>query len=157
VLVPATWLSRVYAAAIDAAIVITLTVPTMTILVWSGEVNPPVYSERLSTQFVFMTAVVLTLFAFVYSTLWIAYRQGQTIGKRAIGIRVVKMDGTFLGLGHAAVREVLVKQLLFGFGASFSFGIIQLADALWPFVDRINRCLHDIVAQTRVVVVLEPA
>lgn len=156
-LVSATWLSRVYAAAIDAAIVIALTAPTMALLVWIGEVNPPIYSERLSTQFVFVVAVVLTLFSFVYSTLLITYRHGQTIGKKLLGIRVVKMDGSYLGLGHAALREVLVKQMLFGFGASFSFGVIQLADALWPFVDRINRCLHDIVAQTRVVEVLDSA
>lgn len=156
-LVPATWLSRVYAAAIDAAIVIALTAPVMALLVAAGIVHTPRYNGVVSTQFVFVTAFVMTIFVFLYPTLWITYRQGQTIGKRVLGIRVVKLDGNYLGLGHAAIREVLVKQLLFGFGASFSFGVIQLADALWPFVDRINRCLHDIVAQTRVVEVLDPA
>lgn len=153
---PAAWIERVYAAAVDGGIVLALTVPVMAILVLTGAVYPPRYNGVVSTQFVLVTALVLTLFIFLYPTLWIARHQGQTIGKRLLGIRVVCADGSYLGLGHAAVREILVKQLLFGFAASFSFGAIQMADLLWPFVDRRNRCIHDIAARTVVVRVLDP-
>ena len=155
-MVSSSWLNRVYAAAIDGAIVIGLTAPVMLILVLSGAVHPPRYNGQVSAQFVFFFSVVLTIFVFLYPTLWIYRHQGQTVGKRILGIRVVCNDGTYLGLGHAAIREILVKQLMFGFAASFSFGAIQVADVLWPFVDGRNRCLHDIVARTRVIDVLEP-
>ncbi len=104
----------------------------------------------------FTLAIVLTVFVFLYPTLWIAFKQGRTVGKRLLGIRVVCDDGSLLGLAHAALREIVVKQLMFGFAASFSFGAIQVADVLWPFADRRNRCLHDIVARTRVIDVLDP-
>lgn len=154
-LIPAAWISRVYAAAVDGAIVMLLTAPVMAVLVLTGAVHPPRYNGVLSTQFMFTLAIVLTFFVFLYPTLWIAYKKGQTVGKRMLGIRVVRNDGSFLGLAHAALREVVVKQLMFGFAASFSFGAIQVLDVLWPFADRRNRCLHDIVARTRVIEVLD--
>jgi len=48
-------------------------------------------------------------------------------------------------------REVAVKVLLFGIAGSFTAGLANLADVLWPLWDDENRALHDFVVDTRTV------
>jgi uncharacterized RDD family membrane protein YckC len=72
---------------------------------------------------------------------------GRTIGKAAIGIRVVREDdGRPVGLGIAALRELLVK------GALAFFTIPILVSYLWPLGRDDRRALHDLMSGTRVVV-----
>ena len=53
--------------------------------------------------------------------------------------------------GFAMLREVAVKALLFGIAGSFTFGLAQLIDFLWPLWDEENRALHDFIVNTRTV------
>ena len=73
---------------------------------------------------------------------------GQTWGKQALGIRVVRDTGEQVDLGFAFLREVVVKYLLFGFVGGFFFSIPTIVDYLWPLWDDENRCLHDMVVKT---------
>jgi uncharacterized RDD family membrane protein YckC len=83
---------------------------------------------------------------FLYAPLMLAFGGGQTLGKRAVGIRVELADGRPIGLGRALARELLVKALLFGV-----IPFVGFIDVLWPLWDGDNRALHDIVCGSRVV------
>ena len=71
---------------------------------------------------------------------------GQTFGKQAAGIRVVRDDGRPIGAGLAFVREVGLKLLV----ANIIL-IGWLIDSLWPLGEKENRALHDLVVHTHVV------
>ena len=78
-------------------------------------------------------------------------RNGQTLGKQALSIRAVRMDGQPFSWGASLLRELAIKQLLFGFIGGFFLSIPTILDYLWPLWDDENRALHDMVASTRVV------
>src|SRR4051794_39073625 len=72
---------------------------------------------------------------------------GQTLGKQAAGIRVVRDDRRPIRLGLAALREVGLKY----FAANLVLGIGWLVDSLWPLGDEQNRAVHDMIVKTHVV------
>jgi uncharacterized RDD family membrane protein YckC len=78
-------------------------------------------------------------------------RNGQTLGKQIVGIRVIRDDGSAYGFGAAFVRQALVIRLLFGVVGGLFFGVAQLLDYLWPLWDETNRCLHDMIVNSHVV------
>jgi uncharacterized RDD family membrane protein YckC len=77
-------------------------------------------------------------------------RNGQSLGKEALGIRVVRVDGRPLTFGFALYREILVKTIIFGYLAAFTLYIATLLNYLWPLWDSKNRALHDHVCKTLV-------
>lgn len=80
-----------------------------------------------------------------------ARTNGRTVGKIAAGIRVVREGGQPVDLGFALLRELLVKNLLFGFVAVITLFIATLLDYLWPLWDDQHRALHDQIVKSRVV------
>jgi uncharacterized RDD family membrane protein YckC len=101
----------------------------------------------------------------LYSLLWAALvllyapllmmrqgeRNGQTLGKQVVGIRVVRDNGQSMGFGWAALREVLLKNIAVGVASSFLFLIPWFLNYFWPLWDDQNRALHDMVASTHVI------
>jgi uncharacterized RDD family membrane protein YckC len=84
---------------------------------------------------------------FVYTGV-LVYRYGQTIGKRVMGIRVVRTDGARVGFA----RFVFLRWLPIAVLGMIPFlgYLITLLDVLLIFRD--NRlCVHDNIADTRVV------
>jgi uncharacterized RDD family membrane protein YckC len=86
------------------------------------------------------------LLAFIFSIAYIVYFEGgptgQTIGKRALGIRVVSFDtGGPIGYGRAAIRYV---------GKIIS-GIFIFLGYLWMLWDPEKQCWHDKMASDVVV------
>ncbi|HEY9102829.1 RDD family protein [Chitinimonas sp.] len=80
---------------------------------------------------------------------YLLYQGGQTVGKKLLGIRVVKLDGSKATLLTLTVVRHLPLNLV---GLIPVVGsIIQLADALFIFREN-RRCLHDLIAGTKVVV-----
>ena len=77
-------------------------------------------------------------------------RNGQTWGKQAVGIRVIKSNGQEYEFGDAFVREWVVKFLLFGFIGGFFF-LPPWIDFLWPLGDDRNQSLHDKMVDSYVV------
>ena len=78
-------------------------------------------------------------------------RDGQTLGKRALRIRIVRSDGTPATLGRLLLLRMGVMLFI---GLIPLLGtLIQLADPLFIFGNA-SRCLHDYLADTRVVVVV---
>jgi uncharacterized RDD family membrane protein YckC len=74
---------------------------------------------------------------------------GQTLGKQATGIRIVRDDGRPMTFGRALLREGVGKQLL----GIITLYIYLVVDYLWPLWDRQNQALHDKIASTHVVTV----
>jgi uncharacterized RDD family membrane protein YckC len=81
----------------------------------------------------------------VYS-LWLLVARGQSPGKRLVGIKIVKLDGTRASFGVAVIMRALVPLLL-----DIVPGFVLL-DPLFILRDD-RRCLHDLIAGTKVVVV----
>lgn len=74
---------------------------------------------------------------------------GQTIGKRATGIKVVDADsGQLIGMGRSFGR-VAFSQVLGAIPLAGS--VFTLLDVLWPLWDSKNQALHDKVVRSVVV------
>ena len=98
-----------------------------------------------------LSFVAIAIVALLYAPLMMARTNGKTLGRMAMGIRVVRANGRPMTFGFAMLREVVIKALLFGIASSFTFGLASLADVLWPLWDDENRALHDFAVDTRVV------
>jgi uncharacterized RDD family membrane protein YckC len=68
---------------------------------------------------------------------------GQSPGKMATHLRVVRTNGKPTNLPWSILREWPVKAIL--------FVLIPFLDYLWPLWDRENRALHDMAVRSRVV------
>ncbi|HEX4807249.1 MAG TPA: RDD family protein [Conexibacter sp.] len=71
-------------------------------------------------------------------------RNGQTLGKQLVGIRVVRTDGRPVGVWTGVLRTVVAQQLLIG----VTVYLYAIVDYLWPLRDRRNQALHDKLART---------
>jgi uncharacterized RDD family membrane protein YckC len=107
-------------------------------------------------------------------TVWLVRRpgarNGQSLGKQLIGIRVVRADRREIGAGWALLREFVAKVMLVGITSSmvsgflgfFDLGVIGwlVAIAVWygpALFDEQRRGLHDHICDTRVVDAGQPA
>lgn len=91
----------------------------------------------------------LAFLALIGVNLYLMSKGAQTIGKRALGIKVVDLDGVNASLSRMALLRVVPISLL---SAIPIVGpLVQLLDAAMIFGDD-RRCLHDLIAKTRVVV-----
>jgi uncharacterized RDD family membrane protein YckC len=90
--------------------------------------------------------------ALLYAPAMMARTDGRTLGRSAVGIRVIRADGLPITFWFAVLREVVVKSLLVGTLSSFTFGLAWLLDVLWPLWDEEHRALHDFLVNTRVIV-----
>jgi uncharacterized RDD family membrane protein YckC len=101
-----------------------------------------------------------------YGLVWFLYaaalsrrhrsRNGETLGKAAMHIRVVRNDGTSVDLGTALMREGIGKGLplvcaTIAPALAALAAIYVVVDCLWPLWDRDSRALHDRLARTHVV------
>ena len=82
-----------------------------------------------------------TLFFILYETLLIAFWNGQTIGKKAVGIRVVSRGGQPVSVGRAFVRSLM----------KIISGAVLLLGYLWMLWDPNKQTWHDKIADTYVV------
>lgn len=93
--------------------------------------------EQLATIFGFFIGIFFGPFYFTLFTGW----DGQTPGKRLLGLRVVRITGDPVGYGRALLRYI-------GYFLSFllvGFGFVMIA------FDRNKRGLHDLIAGTCVI------
>lgn len=84
--------------------------------------------------------------------LYLLATSGQSLGKRLMGIKVVRTNGSAVDLG----RLILLRNVVPGFINLITCSLFGLVDPLFIFAtDR--RCLHDHVADTKVVKVSGPS
>lgn len=151
-LVLAGWWRRAGAALIDGLIVGAVALAVMAPLgigFFSADSDGGALAAILGFA---LAALVLTVVGFLYAPWLMARTNGQTVGRMATGIRVVRTSGERMSFGWAMLREVAVKGLLINtVAASATFGLATLLDYLWPLWDEENRALHDFLVQTRTV------
>lgn len=122
-------LPRIIALIIDGFLLVMLLLLTLSVISSSGYLLPAL------ANFLGLAVPV-----FYYWYFW-TRRNGQTPGKFALGIRVVKADGTPISDVDAVIRAIgyQVSAVLFGLGY------------LWALIDRKNQAWHDKLARTYVV------
>ena len=92
--------------------------------------------------------VLIILGIFVVNCV-LLHQNAQTIGKKVLGIKIVRSNGDRIGLGRIIGMRILPMSLL---GAiPYLGGLISLADSLVIFGAE-RRCLHDMIADTIVIV-----
>lgn len=84
-------------------------------------------------------------------------RNGMTLGKQVLKIRVYREDGQPVGFGLGVLRDFVVRFLLFGLVGFFFLGLPGLLDLLWPLWDERNQTLHDKIVSTYVIRAEQPA
>ena len=89
----------------------------------------------------------------IYLPLVMWKTDGQTLGKMATGIRVIRTDGKPMTLARATWREAVVKGvLLYALAQIPAVGaLVFMADYLLPIPDKQNRAGHDVLSGTRVI------
>ena len=74
-------------------------------------------------------------------------RNGQTLGKQAVNVRVIRDDGQPITWKTVCAARGGPE----GLGWRITFGIGGMADILWPLGEGQNRSLHDLIVRTHVV------
>ncbi|MFO7766614.1 MAG: RDD family protein [Pelovirga sp.] len=131
---------RAVAALVDAAIVFGLQLILGSILALAGTVTV-VGSNGGGGETAFIVHFFSYLISFAYYIFFTGYC-GQTPGKMALRIKVVRQDGSPVGYGRAAFREVPAKFLS---GIIFGIGYLMVA------FDEQKRGLHDRMSDTYVI------
>ncbi|WP_257452886.1 RDD family protein [Archangium lipolyticum] len=98
----------------------------------------------------FTLAGVMGTLAVLCYQLYLLVTTGQSLGKRTMGIKVVRLDGSPVDLG----RLIFLRNVVPWFIGTVTCNLFSLADPLFVFAaDR--RCLHDHIADTQVIKVEE--
>lgn len=149
------WWSRVGAQLIDLLIVWLPAGTALTILALSASAA----DDGSGTETTLLVATIVASFLalgahFFYAPLLMkrkGRRNGQTWGKQACGIRVIRADGRPMRFSDAALRQIVFKS----FGGIVASTFVPLfpwiLNYLWPTWDEQHRALHDLAADTRVV------
>jgi uncharacterized RDD family membrane protein YckC len=151
--------SRLLAASVDELILLAISLPMV-----FGAISPLVTRvssgaadlESLDTMTVLRsmvggpgtTTTVLALIAWCIITAWLVAANGQSIGKRLVGIKVVRTDGSRASFA----RIFLLRNVVNGLPNLLPYvgWLYQLIDPLMIYQDS-RQCLHDKIADTIVV------
>jgi uncharacterized RDD family membrane protein YckC len=131
-LVLAPFMHRVAAKAIDVITMLVLVLPLAAFVSWLIP-GPPVWTASA----IFVT-FCCTLFLAIYTVISEA-DLGQTVGKRALGLRVVRESGRRISFGQSVVRQLpLVLQVIW-------------VDALFALFTERGQRAFELLSKTRVV------
>jgi uncharacterized RDD family membrane protein YckC len=144
------WGARVGAAVID--LFLAWTIAFVVAIPFSQVDDPATTSDDISGLWWLLIVVALCTAYYALTMGRKGKHNGQTWGKQATGIRVVRDDGRPVALPTVLLRELLLK-----FIVGVITGIGWLIDSLWPLGERENRALHDLAAGTHVVSTRAPA
>ena len=130
---PASLWLRLFAGAYDLLPLIGLwfVAGVLALVVTVGALDPHRLAHKLLVQ-----ALILALSAAYFVVSWM--RGGQTIGMRAWRLRVVRADGSALGLWRALLRFFVALVSLAALGMGF----------WWALADPQKRTWHDMAART---------
>lgn len=135
---------RLAASFIDGLIILAVTIPLMYITggfdgISSGQ--QPSFLYTLGIGFIGLVVFVAINFNLLKSA-------GQTIGKRVMGIKIVTLDGELPVIGDHLLKRYAVYFL--PGQVPVVGGIFSIVNILFIFGPQ-RRCIHDFVAQTKVV------
>ncbi|WP_410511079.1 RDD family protein [Paenibacillus sp. BR2-3] len=87
------------------------------------------------------TNILSGLYYLILPVIWFGY----TVGKRMVGIRIVKVNGETVGFGTMLMR-VIVASIIYG----ITFGIAVIVSAFMMGMREDKRSIHDLIAGTYV-------
>ncbi len=141
----ADWLSRFIAEIIDD-VAWSLIVMPFTV----GLVIGMVAGNGWVIAFALMLGLVLSLVILVVVAM--TYSNGQSVGKRAMGTQVIRVDGNSVTWAYNfLVRGIVVKGIIIGTIGGLTGGLLFVVNYLWPLWDKEQQALHDKMASTYVV------
>lgn len=141
-LVKSSRLVRLGAVLLDSAVIV---VPAIVVAIAMPSLSLRQSGSGSEIVFGILGLGILAFFAY---QLYLLYAHGQTLGKKLLGIKIVRSDGSRAGLGRIIALRYLVPGLI---GAIPFIGFIfSLADPLFIFGEE-KRCIHDMFADTIVV------
>ena len=82
----------------------------------------------------------------LYSLLLPVFWRGYTVGKRIVGIRIVKINGEPVGVGTMILRVIVGMGLVYG----ITLGIAAIVSAFMVAIREDKRSIHDLIAGTYV-------
>lgn len=136
--------SRLFASILDGFVIMAITLPVMYV---TGGFEG--LSEGIQPSIGYTLSMgILGLAVFVLANGKFLLNDGQTIGKKALGIKIVDLDGAL-----PDVKQHLVKR----YAVYFIPGQIPIIGQLFSMINILfvfgkeKRCVHDIVAGTKVV------
>ncbi len=132
--------TRFAAKMIDGLCDVVAMIPGFALFIAGGAANEEIFT------FLGIGVLILGLLAMaIYQWMGIV-KSGQTVGKRAMKIKVVRQDGSPVDfLSGVVLRNWIIAVV------SQAVGAVGLVDALLIFTDQ-RRCLHDMIATTDVIV-----
>jgi uncharacterized RDD family membrane protein YckC len=146
----ASWGSRAGALLLDVLVVIGIAI----VLFVPGGIALGAGADAVGIVLLVLGGIGYLVVAVMYGAYFMARpgeRNGQTLGKQWVGIRVVRDNGQPYDIGSGLMREFVIKNLLFGWLGGFFLYIPTLLDYLWPLWEDQNRALHDLIASSHVV------
>lgn len=140
-MIPAERLDRLWASLIDRGILLPL--------VFGAAIFMPAMKDSPGMAFGLIAISVLVILAYAGYQIYLLTTLGQTIGKRIMGIRIVLVADESNG---GFVINVLLRGVLTGALSVIPFvGVLfALTNICFIFRDD-RRCIHDLIAGTRVV------
>ncbi len=131
---------RLVAALIDTAIYIAI------LFALNATLGLGLFDGQSATQVVTATLLGVAMFLAVQG--WPLVKRGQTLGKIALGLRIVRPDGSRVGPG---------RLLGLRYGVGFVIAAVPVLGNLYGLIDALlifresRKCLHDNIADTIVV------
>ena len=136
--------TRLGAAIVDFLLVVGVMLP--------GLLGFAMFNDEESGFFAAVGLAGIGLLALGIYQIYLVSTTGQSLAKKWLGIRIVKLDGSPCGFVHGVVLRSWVISAL---------GQIPLVGAIVAIVDPLmifgeeRRCLHDLIAGTKVVVAVD--
>ncbi len=134
--------ARLGASIIDTVIMMAITIPVMMV---SGVFTDAMSGKQPGLMFSLMM-LVISLVAFVLIHGKFLIDRGQTIGKMAVGIKIVDLNGNIPSVG-----DYLKRYAVFFLPAQVPLigSLFAIVNVLFIF-GKEKRCIHDLAAGTRV-------
>jgi uncharacterized RDD family membrane protein YckC len=130
----ATILRRFGAQVIDRLVIgLPILVPSMLYVATGEGEEPPFWLNLVNVSILFVV--------FFYEAVMMQVTRGQTLGKKAVNIRVVRVDGSPISGGQAWGRSMLRLVL----------GCLWIVDYIPALFTKERTTVHDMVARTRVI------
>jgi uncharacterized RDD family membrane protein YckC len=126
---------------VDSMVAMVVVVPAVFAIVMTGPGTSPQAAEAAMNGLVLFATIGAVILMLLYEGLMLA-RRGQTLGKMAVGIKVVTPEGRDIGTGQAWGRAVL-RQIFWSYLA-----FINYLPALFT---KQKTAIHDLACKTRVV------
>jgi uncharacterized RDD family membrane protein YckC len=136
--------SRFLASLLDTTIVVLLQVVILIVLALIvRSVAGSVFADRISAWVYAIFGLVAAIFYWGYYIFFEMLWNGQSPGKRWVGLRVIRADGTPITLSESLIRNL--ARLVDFLPAAYGIGIVTM------FIDKQSRRLGDLAAGTLVV------